>query len=116
DEAERFRAWQASRDVVPAIASLRALAEEIRESELDRARSRLGRAARRARPRRERLTDAERRAVEGLTTRILDKLLHVPTVKMKEAAAGADGAEYADVLRHLFGLADDAASSRHPGQ
>jgi len=105
DEAERFRAWQASRDVVPAIASLRALAEEIRESELDRARSRL-----------ERLTDAERRAVEGLTTRILDKLLHVPTVKMKEAAAGADGAEYADALRHLFGLADDAASSRHPRQ
>jgi len=105
DEAERFRAWRASRDVVPAIASLRALAEEIRESELDRARSRL-----------ERLTDAERRAVEGLTTRILDKLLHVPTVKMKEAAAGADGAEYADALRHLFGLADDAASSRHPRQ
>jgi len=29
DEAERFRAWQASRDVVPAIASLRALAEEL---------------------------------------------------------------------------------------
>ncbi|HST25285.1 MAG TPA: glutamyl-tRNA reductase [Gaiellaceae bacterium] len=105
DEAERFRAWQASRDVVPAIASLRALAEEIRESELDRARSRL-----------ERLTEAERRAVEGLTSRILDKLLHVPTVKMKEAAAGADGAVYADALRHLFGLGDDAGSSRHPRQ
>src|SRR5205807_3632907 len=43
DEAERFRAWQASRDVAPAIASLRALAEEIRESELERARTRLER-------------------------------------------------------------------------
>ena len=105
DEAERFRAWQASRDVVPAIASLRALAEEIRESELERARSRL-----------ERLTEAERRAVEAVTARIVDKLLHVPTVKMKEAAAGADGAVYADALRHLFGLGDDAASSRHPRQ
>jgi glutamyl-tRNA reductase len=31
DEAERFREWQASLDVVPAIASLRARAEEIRE-------------------------------------------------------------------------------------
>ncbi len=105
DEAERFRAWEASREVVPAIASLRALAEEIRESELDRARARL-----------ERLTEAERRAVEAVTSRIVDKLLHVPTVKMKEAAAGADGAVYADALRHLFGLGDDAASSRHPRQ
>ncbi len=105
DEAERFRAWQASRDVVPAIASLRALAEEIRESELERARTRL-----------ERLSEAERRAVEAVTSRIVDKLLHVPTVKMKEAAAGADGAVYADALRHLFGLGDDAASGRHPRQ
>jgi glutamyl-tRNA reductase len=105
DEAERFRAWQASRDVVPAIASLRALAEEIRETELDRARARL-----------ERLTEAERRAVEAVTARIVDKLLHVPTVRMKEAAAGADGAVYADALRHLFGLSDDAAPGRHPRQ
>ncbi len=105
DEAERFRAWEASRDVVPAIASLRALAEEIRESELERARARL-----------ERLTEAERRAVEAVTSRIVDKLLHVPTVKMKEAAAGADGAVYADALRHLFGLGDDAGPGRHPRQ
>jgi glutamyl-tRNA reductase len=105
DEAERFRVWQASRDVVPAIASLRALAEEIRASELERARARL-----------EKLTDAERRAVEAVTARIVDKLLHGPTVRMKEAAAGADGAVYADALRHLFGLADDAAPGRHPRQ
>ena len=105
DEAERFRAWQASRDVVPAIASLRALAEEIRESELERVRTRL-----------DRLTEAERRAVEVVTSRIVDKLLHGPTVKMKEAAAGADGAVYADALRHLFGLGDDAAPGRHSRQ
>ncbi len=105
EEAERFRAWEASRDVVPAIASLRARAEEIREGELERVRSRL-----------ERLTEAERRAVEAVTARIVDKLLHAPTVKMKEAAAGADGAVYADALRHLFDLGDDAASGRHPRQ
>jgi len=104
-EAERFRAWQASRDVVPAIASLRALAEEIRESELERASSRLGR-----------LTDSERRAVESVTSRIVDKLLHRPTVKMKEAAAGADGTVYADALRDLFDLGDDAGPRRNPRQ
>src|SRR5205085_8469653 len=41
EEAERFRAWQASRGVVPAIASLRARAEEIRLGELQRSGRRL---------------------------------------------------------------------------
>ena len=44
-EAERFREWQASLDVVPAIASLRAHAEEIREAELAKAEGRLARLA-----------------------------------------------------------------------
>lgn len=104
-EVERFRAWQASREVTPAIASLRARAEEIRVAELERARARLGR-----------LSEPERRVVETVTARIVDKLLHLPTVRMKEAAAAADGPLYAYALRHLFGLEDDAASGRHPRQ
>ena len=100
-EADRFHEWQASREVVPAIASLRAHAEEIRAAELERARG---------------LSERERRAVESITARVLDKLLHLPTVRLKEAAAGADGAVYADAVRHLFGLGDDAASGRHPRQ
>jgi glutamyl-tRNA reductase len=93
EEAERFRAWQASLDVVPTIASLRARAEAIRTAEL-------GKAA-------PRLTDEERRAVESITAQILNKLLHLPTVRMKEAAAAADGVLYADAVRHLFGLEDE---------
>jgi glutamyl-tRNA reductase len=96
EEAERFRAWQASLEVVPAIASLRARAEEIRAGELARAEGALGR-----------LSDAERRAVESLTAQIVNKLLHLPTVRLKEAAAAADGVLYADAVRHLFGLADE---------
>lgn len=95
-EAERFREWQASLEVVPAIASLRARAEEIRRSELRRAESRLGR-----------LTDAERSVVESVTAQIVNKLLHLPTVRMKEAAAAADGVLYAEAVRHLFGLGED---------
>ena len=96
EEAERFRAWQASLDVVPAIASLRARAEEIRASELAKAESRLGR-----------LSEAERRAVEAITAQIVNKLLHLPTVRMKQAAAAADGVVYADAVRHLFGLGEE---------
>jgi glutamyl-tRNA reductase len=95
-EAEEFRAWQASLDVVPAIASLRARAEAIRAAELQKAEGRLGR-----------LTDAERRAVEAVTAGIVNKLLHLPTVRMKQAAAAADGVVYADAVRHLFGLGED---------
>jgi glutamyl-tRNA reductase len=101
EEAERFRAWQASLDVVPAIASLRARAEEIRARELSRLESRLAG-----------LSEHDRRAVESLTSQIVNKLLHLPTVRMKEAAAGADGGAYADVVRDLFGLEDDARPDR----
>lgn len=96
EEAERFRAWQASREVVPEIASLRAWAEEIRAAELARARGRLGR-----------LSDAQQAAVESVTAQIVNKLLHLPTVRLKEAAAGADGGGYVAAVRHLFGLGEE---------
>jgi glutamyl-tRNA reductase len=100
DEAEQFRAWQRSRDVVPAITSLRELAETIRAQELARAEPRLGA-----------LSPRERRAVESLTTQIVNKLLHLPTVRLKEAAAAptgaADGVHYAEAVRHLFGLVEE---------
>jgi glutamyl-tRNA reductase len=95
-EAEKFHEWHASLDVVPAIASLRARAEEIREAELRKAEAVLGR-----------LDESERNAVESLTAQIVNKLLHLPTVRMKQAAAAADGVIYAEAVRHLFGLEDE---------
>ena len=93
-EAERFRAWQASLAVVPAIASLRARAEEIRDRELAREAGSAAAGERAA-------------AVDTVTAQIVNKLLHLPTVRMKEAAVTADGVVYADVVRHLFGLGED---------
>ena len=93
EEVERFRSWRASLDVVPAIASLRARAEEIRTAELAKLAGRV--------------TDDERAKLESVTAQILNKLLHLPTVRMKEAAVSADGAAYADAVRHLFGLEED---------
>ena len=74
-------------------AQLRALAEEIRDRELERAGSKL--------------SESERRHVESVTAQILAKLLHLPTIRMKEAAAAADGVVYADVVRYLFGLGEE---------
>ena len=95
-EADKFHEWQASLEIVPAIASLRARAEEIREQELAKAEGVLGR-----------LDETERRAVESITAQIVNKLLHLPTVRLKQAAAAADGVIYADAVRHLFGLGED---------
>jgi glutamyl-tRNA reductase len=95
-EAEKFHQWHASLDVVPAIASLRARAEEIREAELQKAEALLGK-----------LDESQRRAVEAVTAQIVNKLLHLPTVRMKEAAAAADGVLYAEAVRHLFGLGEE---------
>jgi glutamyl-tRNA reductase len=91
EEVDRFHEWRASLHVVPAITSLRARAEEIRLAELQRAK----------------LNDSERRAAESVTAAVLNKLLHLPTIRMKEAAAAADGVLYADAVRHLFGLEDE---------
>jgi glutamyl-tRNA reductase len=104
EEGDRFLEWWRSLDVVPAIASLRARAEAIRRAELERADRRLSS-----------LSPSERSAVEALTSQIVAKLLHQPTVRMKEAAAAADGLAYADAVRHLFDL-EDADSAGKPRQ
>jgi len=88
EEAERFREWRASLDVVPAIASLRAYAEEIRSAELAKYAS---------------LPEEERRRLVAVSGQILNKLLHEPTVRMKKAAAEGDGEAYAEAIRRLFG-------------
>jgi glutamyl-tRNA reductase len=80
---------------VPAIASLRRRAESIRAAELAKAEGRLGG-----------LSESERRTVESLTTQIVNKLLHVPIVRLKEAAA-TEGTGYVETARDLFGLGDE---------
>ena len=92
EEAERFREWRASLDVVPAIASLRAHADAIRVAELAKLSS---------------LPEEERRRMEAVTAQILNKLLHEPTVRMKAAAAEGGGTSYAEAIRRLFGLEDE---------
>jgi glutamyl-tRNA reductase len=80
EESDKFRAWQRSLDVVPAIAALRKSADDIRAGELRRVEGRLGR-----------MSPRERQLVESLTAQIMNKFLHEPTVRMKQAAAGGGG-------------------------
>ena len=95
-EMATFGAWRRSLGVVPTIASLRRLAEDIRTAELERAEHRL-----------DSLSASERHAVEALTAKIVRKLLHTPTVRMKQAALQPDGPAYVSAVEHLFGLGDN---------
>jgi glutamyl-tRNA reductase len=88
EETGRFREWLRSRGAAPAIAALRRRAEEIRTEELARAEPRLAE-----------LSARERQTVETLTTQIVNKLLHAPTVRAKEAGS--------EPLRDLFALRDE---------
>jgi glutamyl-tRNA reductase len=90
--ASGFRDWMAALEVVPAITSLRAHAERIRRAELERAR--LGD-----------LSPAERERLDSLTRGIVNKLLHRPTVRLKQLAAEDESGPYAEAVTELFGLA-----------
>jgi glutamyl-tRNA reductase len=87
-EAARFAEWRHSRGAAGAIRDLRRRAETIRAEELARAEPRLAE-----------LSPRERRTVETLTTQIVNKLLHAPTVRAKQAGS--------EPLRDLFALRED---------
>ncbi len=83
------------REVAPVVVALRDRAEAVRRAEMERFRSRLAG-----------LDPAQRRAVEALTEGIVKKLLHSPTVRLKEAAGSARGELYTDAVASLFDLDD----------
>jgi glutamyl-tRNA reductase len=72
-----FAAWRAGRAAGPAIAAMRARAEEIRRAELERLDGQW-----------EGVSEADRRRLELLTRRIVNKLLHEPTVAIRASAQG----------------------------
>src|SRR5207244_3053031 len=80
EEAARIAEWLRLRDVSPAITELRTYAETIRTSELRRSASRL-----------RDLTPEQVAAVDALTASIVNKLMHGPTVALRDAAAANPG-------------------------
>jgi glutamyl-tRNA reductase len=92
-EVDRFGAVTSAREVAPLVAALRDRAELVRQAEIDRVATRL-----------EGLDERQRDAIEALTRAIVAKLLHEPTVGLKEAAGTPRGERLAESLRHLFDL------------
>jgi glutamyl-tRNA reductase len=93
DELDRFRVESVAREVAPLVSSLRGRAETIRQRELERLSSRLAA-----------LDPAARELVEQATRGVVNKLLHEPTVRLKDAAGSSRGEAYADAIAALFAL------------
>jgi glutamyl-tRNA reductase len=92
-EADRFARWLASLDVVPTIAALRQLGEDVVQQVL-----------RENEPRWESLGEADRARVEMLARAVVSRLLHEPTLRLKGADPADQSYVYVQALRELFGL------------
>ena len=91
-EVELFEAWWRTRRAIPTVVAMRDLAERARQEELAEALQKLGH-----------LSDTDRATIDALTRAIVSKVLHGPTVRLKEMAAQGD-AEAIELIRTLFNL------------
>jgi glutamyl-tRNA reductase len=92
EEVERYRANARGREMAPLIAELRAKADLMIEAELARVGARVDRLG------------ADGDVVAEVARRVVAKLLHEPTVALKDAAGTARGERLGEALRSLFDL------------
>jgi glutamyl-tRNA reductase len=100
DELAGYLAAQQRLAVAPTVTALRARANQVIDAELTRLDGKLPG-----------LDDAVRREVADAVRRAVEKVLHAPTVRVKELAATPQGDQYAAALRELFDLDPAAAES-----
>ncbi len=94
EEVEKFIKWMSSLDSVPTIVALRQKADEIKAEELEKLKGRLPG-----------LDDEKMKAVEYMAAAIINKLIHPPTVALKEDTEDRD--ELIAMIKKLYGINGD---------
>lgn len=92
EEVTHYLDWLSSLDVVSTITGLREQVNHLCQSELDRLFHRLH------------LNEAQQELVASMGHRLINKILHEPTLRLKKEAANGNGAAYITTVRHLFAL------------
>ncbi|GGV33438.1 glutamyl-tRNA reductase [Streptomyces griseoflavus] len=100
DEVAAFGAAQRAAHITPTVVALRTMAADVVAGEIARLEGRLPG-----------LDDKHRAEITQTVRRVVDKLLHAPTVRVKQLAAEPGGAGYADALRTLFDLDQETVAS-----
>ncbi|MCW2544688.1 MAG: hemA [Frankiales bacterium] len=103
EEVTSFVSWQVSSRIAPTVIALRSKADAVVEAELVRLAQRLPD-----------LPEHQRAEVEQAVRRVVQNLLHTPTVRVKELTEAPAGLSYAEALHELFGL-DPAAPAAVTG-
>ena len=92
-EVDHFLAWLRGADIAPTVAALRTRADDVVAAELRKLMSR-----------RPEFTEEQRGDVSRTLHRVVQQLLHSPTVRVRQLAAEPGGDQYAALLRELFDL------------
>ncbi|MCX4818523.1 glutamyl-tRNA reductase [Streptomyces sp. NBC_01142] len=100
DEVAAFGAAQRAAHITPTVVALRTMAADVVAGEVARLEGRLPD-----------LDDKQRSEITQTVRRVVDKLLHAPTVRVKQLASEPGGAGYADALRTLFDLDPETVAS-----
>ncbi|OPF83559.1 glutamyl-tRNA reductase [Streptomyces antioxidans] len=100
EEVAAFGAAQRAAHITPTVVALRTMAADVVASEIARLDGRLPD-----------LDDKQRAEITQTVRRVVDKLLHAPTVRVKQLASTPGGAGYADALRELFDLDPQAVAA-----
>ncbi len=95
-EIDDFNEWLASLYVVPVITALKALGEEIKQHELNKAYNRLGK-----------VSPHQEKVISSMANSIINQLIHLPIISLKEMANSNQGHLYAEVVKKLFCLEID---------
>ncbi|RLV56327.1 glutamyl-tRNA reductase [Aeromicrobium phragmitis] len=101
DEVRSFLAAKTASKVTPTVVALRSMATDVVSAEAERLEARLGAA----------VDDAARKEIRQALRRVAEKLIHAPTVRVKQLVDGPEGLTYADALADLFALDPGAVSA-----
>jgi glutamyl-tRNA reductase len=100
--ADAFRTWYASLEMVPVIRTMRDRADSVRRAELDRLLRGMNH-----------LDPADRERLEHFSHRLLNKLLHDPTVRLRKGMVSEQAPELVDAIRFLYGI-DEGRPTHDP--
>ena len=94
-EVTKFNNWVGALDAVPTIVEIRKKAENIRKQEIEKTLKKISH-----------LSEDEKQLLRQMSSSMINKILHKPTIKLKQKTQSEDGHVYLKAIRHLFHLDD----------
>lgn len=94
-EVTKFNNWVGTLDVVPTIVEIRKKADDIRKQEIEKTLKKISH-----------LSEDDKQLLRQMSSSMINKILHKPTIKLKQKTQSEDGHVYLKAIRHLFHLDD----------